>query len=1450
VVVQVGSLDVSALIDTGASRSIIHPDLFNQLDGSKKTDLEHTGVVLTVANGAPVSVDGRSVVELRVDGGPTLRHEFLVAPLGPGLILGFDFLVRFDCVIDARERKLQIRGEGAGTASRVTVRACETVEIPPGHEVVLRGEYREGLQSSGGQTMLLEADERLAEQRQLLVARVLIRAEGGQLPVRIANVSQTPQTLYKDTVLGSMEEIVVVHDEPKTRASDKAKSANLPPLLEELWQRDSTELTNQQKEKFRNFLEQDRHVFITGKGDLGRTSLYPHRIFTGDAAAVKQPPRRFPRSKRQAAEDEIQRMLDMGVIEPSDSPWASPVVLVTKRDGSLRFCVDYRHLNEVTRKDSFPLPKIDDTLQALEGSVWFSTLDLASGYWQVEMDPDDAPKTAFTTERGLWQFKVLPMGLCNAGATFQRLMQMVFRGLDWRVLLIYLDDLIVHSKTFDEHLVRLREVFHRLQTAGLKLTPKKCRLFQRQVTFLGHVVSGAGIQTDSTKTDAVTKWPTPKSVRDVRAFLGFCGYYRRFVRGFAEIARPLHRLTEKNAEFRWTTECHNAMEALKKALSSTPLLAYPQDHGDFILDTDASGTAIGAVLSQRQNDEERVILYYSRGLSKAERNYCVTRRELLAVLEAIKHCRHYLLGCHFTVRTDHGALRWLLNFKRPEGQVARWLEVLGSYDFKIEHRAGIRHGNADGLSRRPCNPECKHCQRQEDREVTEVRAVTTSHSDALKPPPAAPAAPHAVPEDEAWHPRMSVTELRQKQAADPALGQVHDWLESRRRPPWQEAKNGGPDLRIYWSIWDQLTLQDGVVVRKVGDPLRATEVRIIAPMELRHNIFQQLHLTRLGGHQGVQRTAANIRQRFWWPRQRADVNRWCQECDTCQRRGLPPGPGRAPLQQDLAAYPMERLAMDILSLPTASDDGNTCLLVVCDYYSKYCWTFALPDHTALTVADALVTGVFLPYGLPQILHSDQGREFQSELIRELCRLLQIRQTRTAPYRPQSDGLVERMNRTLLDMLAKLSGDHPEDWDNHLPYAVSAFNATAHASTGCSPNLLMFGREVTLPVDLVYGTLPVVPDLCPVEYVEWVKNTMAKNYAKVREHMGRAAERQRRVYNKSAVLRVFQRGDWVLRFFPPRARNKLSAKYVGPYLVLERLGEVSYKVQRSRDSTPMVVHVDQLKAYRSSHPPRSWLPALDHRNIEGEGRAPEDPLAQHHREREGRAPRDPLAHAEREGRAPEDQFAHPVVPVSKSRPHRARQPPARFKDYIMEVGKKKGKRGVRAMIHCPVEGCTYRFRRSKVELYQQHVASHAQEVLFDPTSLLEALEGEGPSTSTQAVVAGSCDTREVCVEKAVAGPSPNTQAVPEGPRLLEVNMEEAPAGPYSKIRVVVGPSAGGCCDSAAMGRQLQGETTSPVGQRVPGKRVRAKPAETAVLDLEDGDADEWYREEEGARKKRR
>ncbi len=505
-------------------------------------------------------------------------------------------------------------------------------------------------------------------------------------------MTEKEQTLYAGTCLGTCEAATSVVTAPiNIETEDQAEpvrllyngDVQLPPPLQNIVDGSADDLDRSQREKLKAFLKKNRQNFIENKGELGRAGAVKHEIFTGDAAPIKQPPRRFPAHKGAAAEAEIENMISQGVIEESCSPWASPVVLVTKKDGSLRFCIDYRKLNQVTRKDSFPLPRIDQTLEALGGSEWFSTLDLASGYWQVQMDPADAEKTAFATEKGMWQFKVMPFGVCNGPATFQRLMEMVLRGLHWTVSLVYLNDIICHSRDFDTRLAHLQEIFDRLRAAGLKLSPKKCNLFQRQVEFLGHVISKDGVATDPQKTAAIREWPVPKSVTEVRSFLGLCSYYRRFIRGFADIARPLHRLTEKAAEFLWTEDCQQAMDQLKDALTSAPILSFP---GAFILDTDASSFGIGAVLLQIQDQEEKVITYYSRSLTKPERNYCVIRKELLAVVEAVKHCHHYLYGGHFRIRTDHGALRWLLSFKSPEGQVARWIEMLGTYNLEIEHR--------------------------------------------------------------------------------------------------------------------------------------------------------------------------------------------------------------------------------------------------------------------------------------------------------------------------------------------------------------------------------------------------------------------------------------------------------------------------------------------------------------------------------------------------------------------------------------------------------------------------------------------------------------------------------------------------------------------------------------------------------------------------------------------
>src|SRR5664279_2859784 len=359
------------------------------------------------------------------------------------------------------------------------------------------------------------------------------------------------------------------------------------------------------------------------------------------------------------------------------------------------------------KKDAYPLPRTDACLDAMSGATWFSTFDLRSSYHQVGVDERDMDKTAFICREGQFRFRTMPFGLCNAGATFQRLMDVVMSGLTYEVCLTYLDDVIVFASSLEEHSARLRLVFDRLQSAGLKLKPSKCSLLQRTVEFLGHVVSEGRVGVNPAKVRDVVEWPTPTSLKEVRGFVGLCSYYRRFVKGFGEIAAPLNALSEKNKVFCWTAECDAAFQTLKEILTTAPLLAMPNETDMFILDADASLYSIGGVLSQVQDGVERPVAYASRKLSRAETNYCVTRRELLAVVNFLKYFHHHLMGRRFQVRTDHAALQWLRRIPEPVGQQAWWIGYMEEFDFEIVHRAGKSHGNAYAMSRRPCRQkEC------------------------------------------------------------------------------------------------------------------------------------------------------------------------------------------------------------------------------------------------------------------------------------------------------------------------------------------------------------------------------------------------------------------------------------------------------------------------------------------------------------------------------------------------------------------------------------------------------------------------------------------------------------------------------------------------------------------------------------------------------------------------
>ncbi len=442
--------------------------------------------------------------------------------------------------------------------------------------------------------------------------------------------------------------------------------ADLPEYLQDLMERVADDLTLRQREELAAVIYDFRDVFSSGPADMSRTGLVKHTIDTGDQRPIWLPPCKLPITKQEIEKEEVQKMLDRGVIEPCQSSWASPVVLVTKKDRTTRFCVDYRKLNDVTRKDAYPLPRIDDTLDALRCSQYFSTLDLYSGYWQVEMDQQDIDKTAFVTRQGLFRFTVMPFGLCNASATFERLMELVLKDLNCKVCLIYLDDIIVYDAGFYPALDRLKMVWRHIREANLKLKLTKCCLMRAQVPFLGHIVSREGVGVDPAKTEAVEKWPTPVNVNDVRAFLGLASYYRRYIPDFSTVAAPMSNLTQQGVDLVWDDACEGAFRTLKAALVSAPVLAYPTREEHFILSTDASDVGIGAVLEQDQDEGgqviKRVTAYASKTLSDTQRRYCTTNKELLAVVVAIELFQYYLTGRHFTVVTDHASLTWLRNF--------------------------------------------------------------------------------------------------------------------------------------------------------------------------------------------------------------------------------------------------------------------------------------------------------------------------------------------------------------------------------------------------------------------------------------------------------------------------------------------------------------------------------------------------------------------------------------------------------------------------------------------------------------------------------------------------------------------------------------------------------------------------------------------------------------------
>ncbi|XP_049331323.1 retrovirus-related Pol polyprotein from transposon opus [Astyanax mexicanus] len=977
----------------------------------------------------------------------------------------------------------------------------------------------------------------------LLMSRALLSIDSGSVAVPVVNVEHRDIWLPPRVTLGQLfavemqptfstgkvEELFHC-SEQVVAVQSLAVAEDFSDLTVGSW----PTLTPEQSQLGKDLLQRYSSVFSQDEGELGCTRLIEHEIPLIDDTPVKQRYRRLPPSQYDLVKGHIQELLDRKVIRASCSPYSSPVVVVQKRDGTIRLCVDYRQLNSKTRKDAYPLPRIEESLDALGGARFFSTLDLASGYNQVPMAEHDKSKTAFCTPFGLFEFNRMPFGLCNAPSTFQRLMERIFGDERFQSLLLYLDDIVIFSSTFDLHLQRLEVVLKRLQQNNLKLKLSKCHFFQSQVKYLGHVISSAGVATDPEKIKAVSEWERPQTVTQLRSFLGFASYYRRFVEGFAKHASPLHRLVAvlqggkrrvktKPVEGHWSDACEEAFETLKLKLVSAPVLGYADFSKPFILEIDASHGGLGAVLSQDQEGGRRPIAYASRGLRDSERNmsnYSSMKLELLGLKWAVtEKFREYLLGAQFTVYTDNNPLSYLQTAKLGAVE-QRWVSQLALFNFNIKYRPGLSNRNADALSRLPACPTPQSFQETVSGISIPLQVGATKAT--ISTIDAVPLRPKA--------------DLQRLQSADPVIGPFLQYWHRQKFPTAGEQAQESKEVLELVRQWNKLRECDGVLYRLTRTPDGVEEfLQLVLPECLQKEVLTALHDNH--GHQGAERTASLVRQRCFWPHMWKKIERWCKECSRCVVAKMGQPKIRTFMGNLSASKPLEIIAIDFTLMDRASD-GRENVLVITDVFSKFTQAFPTQDQRASTVAHILVEKWFYVYGVPQRIHSDQGRNFESDLLKSLCKIYDVKKSRTTPYHPQGNGQCERFNRTMHDLLRTLPSEQKRRWPKYLPQLLFAYNTTVHQTTAHSPYELMFGRQPRLPVDSLLG---VGEDLAEGTVEEWIENHQERLrtvYVHAKKQLENAVA-QRKRQNKVGVSDILPIGTVVYRKNHLLGRNKIQ-----------------------------------------------------------------------------------------------------------------------------------------------------------------------------------------------------------------------------------------------------------------------------------------------------------------------
>jgi hypothetical protein len=847
-----------------------------------------------------------------------------------------------------------------------------------------------------------------------------------------------------------------------------------------------------------------------------------------------------------------------GLIEDSTSEWCSQLIMVVKKDqygvptGKPRFAVDYRKPNALMKKDAHPLPLPEAMFAQLKGATVFSKLDLTKGFYQIGLNPKCREYLAFSTPDGLKQWKVMPFGIANAPATFQREMQRVLKErLDVSVL-VYIDDILIFSRDAEEHAGHVEWVLNQLRVHGYYANPDKCEFFQSEVNFLGHVISAGGVAVQQHKVDAIAQWPRPQCVSDVRRFLGLTGYYRRFVAGHSSISAPLSDLTCKDTPFIWGEKEEAAFEQLKAALASAPVLVTPDNSKPYVLHTDASGYAVGASLSQMTDRGLQPVAFMSKKMNAAQRNYSVHEWELLAVMEALKAWRCYLYGSAtpIDIHTDHHSLQWINTQPNLSARQCRWVEQLQDYSFKIQHLSGDKNVVADALSRRS-DYETAHAKEAEIRlkagEMGIIRPRLRLEMDSL------------TSDDPAILTTSTSTLIA------PSL------MQDIRRSALKDTAYYVPLIARADHLG--LTVKDGLVYSPAG--------LLYIPQDetLRTTLMREVHDAPTGGHLGREKTYRRLTARVYWRGVYQDVADYVRSCVSCaQNKASHLNASDLLHPLPIPARRWETITMDFVGPLPKTSAGHDFLLVVVDKFSKTVHLIVCTQEvTASEVAQLVYDQVVRLHGFPENIVSDRDSRFTSNFWTALWKLAGTELAMSTSYHPQTDGQTENVNRAVQDILRAYTKDNRRDWDRHLTAVEIAINSSRHASTGYTPHFLNYNQEMRLPFGIALketmGTVNVPAAVSAMA-------DMAANDETARTRMAEAQAQQEKAANRHRRVEVYVVGDQVMLSAKHLTgyKRKLACRFIGPFAVVGAgPGNVTLDLppdMRIHD----VVNVDRVKRY--------------------------------------------------------------------------------------------------------------------------------------------------------------------------------------------------------------------------------------------------------------------------------